>query len=569
MKIFFIKIKMDINYILNEESPKCIQPENINIILKPHQLTSLYKMSILDKNCEMAIPNSDITIKSNIGILADLSGYGKTITFLSLIEILKNEEPTCMPQSSVYITDGYGLSIIKESKLKYINTSLVVVPDNLVSHWKKHLEFYTELSFEIIETDLYNKIIIEEHDLIVCSALHYNKFIKENEEYCWNRVAFDEADAINIPNTEYIKTRFLWFITATFENIPKRKNKGFMKTIFKQNLNTFNDCHKYFYPIVIKNVEYFVKKSFDLIDPDVKYIDCLTPKYIQVIQPHINAYVLELINAGNIDGAIIALGGNVDNDHNIIDLITKSIKNDIIIVQSKLDTLDKLEINDNDKKQKKEPLEKKLQSLNIRKENIEKSILDINITDCIICYELLKNPTIVPCCNNIFCAECLLIWIKEKKPCPICRKNIETTELKTIKSDINSIDTIKKDKTSTIIEIIKNNPNGKFIIFSGHSATFKKVGKLLKNEKIVYGTFTSSTQTEITLKNLCTNKLSVILLDTDNNGAGIEVPQATDIILFHEMSECLEKQAIARAQRPGREGQLRVWKLKYTHEYKQ
>jgi len=33
------------------------------------------------------------------------------------------------------------------------------------------------------------------------------------------------------------------------------------------------------------------------------------------------------------------------------------------------------------------------------------------------------------------------------------------------------------------------------------------------------------------------------------------------------MRKSLETQTIARAQRPGRKGQLCVWKLKYQHEY--
>jgi len=559
-----------INYVLTDASPQIKQPTAISLALKPHQLTSLYRMCMLDKNCSMVLPDTEITINSNMGISADLAGYGKTITFLSLVELLKTDELKSMPQSVVYITEGYGLSVIKDSKLDFVNTTLIVVPDNLISHWKRHLEDYTELSFEIIENGMYDKIIIENYDIILCPALHYNKFIKENKEYCWNRVAFDEADSINIPNTEYIKTRFIWFITATFENIPKRKNKGFFKTIFKQNLNTFysDNINACFYPIVVKGVEQFVKKSFNLIEPNIKYVECYTPNYIKVIQPHINAFILELINAGNIDGAITALGGNVDTDHNIIDLITKSIKNDIIIIESKLETLDKLELNFIDKNQKKEPLEKKLNSLQCRKESIEKSITDISITDCIICYDNLKNSTIVPCCKNIFCAKCILEWIKDKKICPICRKIIDITGLQTIgqENPIINID-LKKDKTNAIMDIIKNNITGKFVIFSGHVATFKKIEQLLKDENINFGTFTNNIQTELTLQNFKTNKISVILLETENNGAGIEILDATDIIIYHEMRHCLETQAIARSQRPGREKQLNVWKLKYSHEY--
>ena len=103
------------------------------------------------------------------------------------------------------------------------------------------------------------------------------------------------------------------------------------------------------------------------------------------------------------------------------------------------------------------------------------------------------------------------------------------------------------------------------IIFSGHLATFKKVSKLLKENNITFGTFNNVIKS--TLDDFNNNIISVILLETENNGAGIEIPKASDIILFHQMRNCLESQAIARAQRPGRENQLTVWKLKYSHEY--
>ena len=83
------------NFNLTAESPQANQPSNISLQLKPHQLASLYKMIDLDTNCALHI--EDFKINSNIGILADLAGYGKTLTFLALIESLKDVDAKFIP----------------------------------------------------------------------------------------------------------------------------------------------------------------------------------------------------------------------------------------------------------------------------------------------------------------------------------------------------------------------------------------------------------------------------------------------------------------------------------------
>lgn len=59
---------------LNENSPTIIQPQNININLKNHQLTSIHKA--------LAIENFNIL---PYGIMNDKPGSGKTYTILGCI----------------------------------------------------------------------------------------------------------------------------------------------------------------------------------------------------------------------------------------------------------------------------------------------------------------------------------------------------------------------------------------------------------------------------------------------------------------------------------------------------
>lgn len=557
------------NFNLTSESPRANQPQNISINLKPHQLASLYRMTELDTNCGLDIDG--YKIHSNIGILADLAGYGKTLTFLALIESQKDTTQKCMPINTSYFSQyHYGINISKDINRNLLsNTTLIVVPNNLINHWTTHLDTYTKLHYEIINKKNITKVIIQDYDIIICPATFYNPFTKEHTDIYWNRIAFDEADSINIPNTNVSNGRFLWLITATCDNIPYRTNKGFLKNLFKPFGHWNATINSFFQTVIIRGDDVFVKNSFKLIEPQINYIQCLTPIFINAIRSHISNHVLELVNAGDINGAITALGGTVDNDRNIIELVTRNIKNEITTVRSQLNTISVLDISLEERERETTRLTEKLLFLQNREESLKKSINEALETNCTICYDILQQPTIIPCCNNMFCAECLIEWMKLSTTCPLCRGTFDKNKLCTI-GDNNNKSLIKNDgkkpKLQTLIDIIKKNPSGKFIVFSCYMDTFIDIGRSLDNENIRYGVPTTALRTESVLKKLKDGELSVILLNTKYNGAGIEIPIATDVIIYHQMNTASEIQAIARAQRPGRTGQLRVWKLQYDGE---
>ena len=54
---------------------------------------------------------------------------------------------------------------------------------------------------------------------------------------------------------------------------------------------------------------------------------------------------------------------------------------------------------------------------------------------------------------------------------------------------------------------------------------------------------------------------SVIFLNSDNNGSGINLQEATDLIVYHEMSSTTLNQIIGRANRIGRVNSLQVHHL--------
>lgn len=558
--------------ILTENSPQAAQPQNIGIHLKPHQLASLYQMLQLDQNC--GVPEKNLN--TNMGFLADHPGYGKTITFLSLIQELKGVTGKWIPQIKVNIFRNYGLYSTTTTQVECLDTTLIVVPDKLVKHWYNHLKNFTELSFEIVSQEEIDKICVEQYDVIVCPAALYNKFVTIHDHF-WNRVAFDECDSIQIPNMLYIRTRFLWMISTTFEQLSRRRNRGFLTELFREY--GYGTIERSFEPVIIRGQDEFVKRSFGLVDPVVIFIDCLMPAVLSAVRAYIEPAILTMLNAGDIDNAIIRLGGSMTTDRNIIDLVVRNLNNDMIRLRARLTMIQQLEMSEEDRGERVERVNQQIRSLEQRQASFETSFREALQTSCTICLDALEHATLVPCCNNIFCAKCIVQWLHAHKTCPLCRAVVEPSKLCTLKENSTSTTTATTtsinssseivSKFETLVKLIQKHPEGRFVVFSGHQTSYRELQGYLRNARIQFGVMTTANNTMNTLANFKSGALNVILLDAVNNGAGLEIQEATHVVLLHEMSPNLELQAIGRAQRPGRVGQLHVIKLKYEHEYRQ
>ena len=158
---------MNINYVydleLDESSPSYKQPENIKIQLKPHQLACLYKAKLMEtygiinyninsKNYNDIFNtglNGEYKINTNIGIIGDIVGYGKTLTALSIISVCKlNDIHVNRTYEKSYISNlnysyfSYSTNnnIVKNEEV-LIDSTLIIVPRGPVyMQWKKTLK---------------------------------------------------------------------------------------------------------------------------------------------------------------------------------------------------------------------------------------------------------------------------------------------------------------------------------------------------------------------------------------------------------------------------------------------
>ena len=203
---------------------------------------------------------------------------------------------------------------------------------------------------------------------------------------------------------------------------------------------------------------------------------------------------------------------------------------------------------------------KQIEGLDIKFKNILKN------GQCYICFENFEEPVLLSCCQNLFCGKCILEWLKEHDTCPLCRCHLDVKEHLIYINNNNKkkCKTVKRKKTKleTVIDIIKNSGNKKFLIFSSYQESFNLIRNTLSDNDITYAEIRGQYKTRNrNIEKFKEGKIKVIFLNSKNNGAGINLQEATDIILYHRMNDSFQKQIIGRVNRIGKDNELIVHHL--------
>lgn len=498
---------------------------------------------------------TEFEIESNFGILADKVGSGKTYMIMALI--CKSLIPKLKP--IIYTSSLYAVLKYKCS-LKTTNINLIIVPHNLILQWKSVFEKCSLKTFCIVRNNDINNIILDKYDVIIVSSTMFDSFYLNYSDIKWARIIIDEVVNIKLPHEFEFKCNFLWLITATPSGL-----KHIKKTYIKYLLHNIN--YYILNNLIIKNNDNYVDESLNLPDIRQLLINCITPHEINIIRGLVDKEIINMINAGNIQEAILKLNCNVETSENILAVLSKKLFKDIH--NKKMELEYELKRIPDDKKAQEEKLKKlndKINSLTDQQKSIEEKIKTINQEICAICMDNFSDPVLLTCCNNLICFTCIV----NCKKCPMCRNNINVKDLIVI-SD-NKLKNVKKknilcSKFDNLINLLEKNEKGKFLIFSTYEKTFENLSEKLYNKKIIYSRLVGSNHT---INNIISKfnqgKIKVLLLNALNYGSGLNLHMATDIIIYHELERELETQVIGRAQRLGRTSSLNVYYLLNENE---
>lgn len=504
-----------------------------------------------------------IQTETRLGINSDPTGYGKTLSMIGLL--VRDKMPWNMDTPFTcekVTTESAGL--IKSrivTRYERLPATLILVSPSILIQWERELSRTDLIVSTVVNKKDVDSVDATDCDVVLVATTMYNYLVRSYSKYAWRRLIFDEPGHSRVPGMKDVRAGFYWFVTATPNAITAKHRNcrgSFMKKIIGDNWCDFDEQ---FGDLIIRNDEEFVRSSFTIPSSEHFYYQCFQP-LSNTVEGLVPPIITTMIEAGNIEGAITALGGSKTKD--IIALVRKKKLEELEEAQHKIRMYTIRED------------EEHIKTWTTRQARVQTQLSELGIRfstmlsgPCFICREELTDPVLEPCCQNLFCGECLFTWLKRKNSCPTCRAAIKLKDL--IYVDTNEkhhrevTDTktnLPQTKIDKVAQLIQTNKEGKFLIFSTYDASFEPICRVLRENKITYALLKGSSKTrQKNIDKFKNGEIQVIFLNSDFNGAGINLQETTDLILYHKMNQATRRQIIGRAERIGRTEPLRIHHL--------
>jgi len=600
----------------------------IKVSLRRHQHAVIDKMNIHEDVFCRGNTIGSRTLYSKYGILGDSVGVGKTMMILGHIASNINNNKTFNflqfnkeSNSTCYSLERHELTDLSNAG------SLIIVPHTLFRQWADEIKTKTNLKALLLKTrknvddENFLKNITTHDAILVSNTLFKDVYLKTiNNKIRWKRIYIDEADTVeitsthirNIPN-EY--TNFIWFVTASFINLLFPLNYSIylsslftnnylqthphteeFKVLVNNNLQTdryslrlhlnmrsgrflnmiLNANHSLRGHLVIRCKKSFIDQSIELPQLFSHTIMCKPSISHRIVYDIINANVRQLMNAGDIKSALDYLGVKTENNNSIIQAVTENKVKELERLQKTFDFKQSLEYSSEQVKEVSlKHLQDKIDQIKEQVESLKKRIENYKDEICSICYDDFNDPLITNCCSRVFCALCILQSLARNPTCPLCRNNMNPNSLKKISSgeeeniivESNTDMNGPKKKIDSFIDILEKNPSGKFLVFSRYDNSFLEVLETCKTRSLIAKELKGSKDMIASmLDNFKNGSINILLMNTLQMGAGLNITEATHVILLHAMNHEEEKQILGRAYRVGRTNELHFIKLLYPNE---
>ena len=587
-----------------------------------------------------ALAVDDPQLLTPYGVIADRVGSGKSIVALSLLadppptvksevsvveagaaRILRykhHERPPVVEvtQAMLDISGGKEFMAALRNGTDRIQTraALVIVPHTVIPQWESYIRDQTSLKAVVVRRTadcdyehprFYHNVFSA--DLVLVSTTMIKRFIGAllfhggyASRIIWSRIFVDEADSITLPIREGdISARFFWFITGSHLNmIFSRGIWGYrlsgLPTDLQARLGTgtvsgitgsaTGFVHTMvadgYEPIlvrpILRNADAWIEQS--LSQPVVTHetVLCKAPASLGILKNFVTPAALEALHAGDVAGALVALGLEASSKESIVDTVTAGLRHDIDQAEKLLAFKHTMDYSSAAAKAdgiaraaaKVTALKEKLAALEARVSGMDSQL-------CPICYDTPHTPTLTPCCRQTFCLACICECVAKKPACPLCRVAIKSVkELMVVGAgtggsvSAGDIEEGPPTKGAALLKLLSAAaPADKYLVFSSHEASFKGLREVL-GVKGIKCELLSGTAARIQRlrKQFMEGKIQVLCMNARHVGAGLNLEMATHVVLYHKMNVEMEQQVIGRALRFERATELRVIHLAHEGE---
>lgn len=565
---------------------------------------------------------------SQYAFLSDSVGSGKTLVILAYIAYLRNKQLN--PKPHMHKSSTSLLYSIYNNPNYYKKGKMIVVPHTLYRQWEDTIKNDTNLNIlfcknvSVLKKDNLEDLILKSDAVLITNTLYQQlQDFAISKKIGWSNIFVDEADSIHFPvtRTSFDKNGdFIWFITATWATFlinslpyffmnrhivstnPDTQSiimrnllapyldrdftniiNGQFQDIGYQQIQSKNFFSKYLtdhpqrHKLILRCRDDFRKISIQLPSIITEIIRCRPSLAQRIVNDFLKPNIQMLLHVGDITGALSALGVETKSEHDLISAITDSQQKELIRLKTTYDFKQSIEYATPQAKEVAlQHLQTKIHSLEQQISSFKERLIE---AVCPICYDETASKTetiIVPCCKQIYCGECILKTLSSKGQCAMCRQQLTAGELhrlgqgqqQTLSNHTVQVDQQQLSKQETLLKLLKDNPTGKFLVFSHYENPFYNIQTELQQHNITVSIVQGNKDVIYsTLEKFRTGSIRVLLMSNPALYAGLNLQETSHIIFYHgRMSSGEETQIIGRAQRIGRTTQLKIIKLLHPNE---
>lgn len=500
----------------------------------------------------------------------------------------------------------------------YTNTALFIVPHNVIPQWEEYVRNHTvglrcqfvrrTKDHDWTRAGFFQDMLMS--DAVFVSSTMIRRFMTalsscgaRSWRIVWSRVFVDEADSIALAlRPEEVQARFYWFITGSWLNMmfpsglatwtvsglpPEVRGMigdGAVRGVDRRT-NVVGGMvssirNPEFTRTVLRNRADWIEKSLKRPRVVHREILCRAPASARLLRGFISAGAMEALHAGDVGGAMSALGLKGTSKEGIVERVTAALRGEVVKAEKMLAF--KREMEYSSMAAKAEGVRKAEERVAAARSQL--ADLESRVSAafgggvmCPICYEPPSTMTLTPCCRQAFCLACLCECVRGKPICPLCRTGIASPkDLLVVGSDTDGEGAGGGDleavgpptKAAALLELLSEaSADDRFLVFSAHEESFRGLRATLESRGVRCELLSGTAARVARLRReFQEGKVRVLCMNARHVGAGLNLEAASHVVLYHKMNLELEKQVIGRAVRFEREAELQVVHLVHEGE---
>jgi hypothetical protein len=527
--------------------------EGITTPLYPHQTSLVAAMHQHRQRMTMGYLVGDQAINGNMGILADRAGTGKTLSILAYLASasapLGITHRATLTRHSLPHFYSHTLAAIPQPTPR---THLVIVPHALFASWRAQIAQHTTLPVVAVETrrHLRDPVALRAARVVLTTSKCYKAVQQAATDIGlqWDCIVIDEASSIHFhPSDPPLAFQFLWLVSSNW--IPLM-----MQT-----------------PIITKSTLYHLRNRLTDLHPDLErwLIDSVTSRYegqlvaanfFQALLPFHHPQRTELL-LHHSSAAFTDLLPRPRVEH-------QQCRPNIT-----LHSLMSFYLSRNMEPQiRTSQIPHLFQALHVEWKAAEAYAVGLPVakqarvsrtieeSECVICFEPCRYPTILACCHHVYCGKCVLQQMMLNPRCPMCRETIAPRHLTCLESPAPPQTAEQPSKVEACMRLFRDNPAGCFMVYSSFDNIFfqmaeemDKVG--LRAERLEPRLFAL----QKTVRNVQQGRTKILFISNAEWIRGMSFPAITHLIFYHEPSVHEWKDVLLHStQRLGRTSPLTV-----------